>query len=190
MDIERKYVERCLENESRAQGDLYRYYAPKMLALCKRYAKSNEEAEDILQEGFIKVFSKLSDFRNEGSLEGWIRRIMINTALNYHKKKVLNCQDLTGSAYESNPVDDYTCIEVMSAKELMKVIANIPHPYRAVFNLNAILGYTHKEIGIMLNISTNTSKSRLSRARNIIQRKYFNLYSIADTSTTCELASA
>lgn len=176
MDIDRTHVERCLENEARAQENLYRHYAPKMLALCKRYAKSNEEAEDILQEGFIKVFSKLCDFRNEGSLEGWIRRIMINTALNSHKRKTPTYQDINADLFELTRVEESRSIELLTAEELERVIANIPNPYKTVFHLNAILGYTHKEIGEMLNISTNTSKSRLNRARHIIQKRYHHIY--------------
>ena len=183
MDIDRKHLERCIGNEARAQENLYRHYAPKMLALCKRYARSNEEAEDILQEGFIKVFTKLDDFRNEGSLEGWIRRIMINTALNFHKRKSPSYQDLNPELFELSRVEESTSVEILSAEELETVIAQIPSPYKTVFHLNAILGYTHKEIGEMLNISTNTSKSRLNRARHIIQKRYFNIYSTAISPT-------
>ncbi len=179
MDIDRIYVKQCLDNEARAQENLYRFYAPKMLSLCRKYTKSIEEAEDIMQEGFIKVFSKLCDFRNEGSLEGWIRRIMINTALNFHKRKTPTYQDITIGTFEHVRVEESTSIEKLSAEELEKVIATIPNPYKTVFHLNAILGYTHKEIGEMLNISTNTSKSRLNRARHIIQKKYFHIYSTA-----------
>jgi len=176
MDLQRKDVERCIENEARAQENLYRHYAPKMMVLCRRYAKSKEEAEDILQEGFIKVFMKLDAFRNEGSLEGWIRRIMINTALNFHKRKTPVYQDLNPELFELTRVEESTSLEILSAEELEHVIETIPCPYRTVFNLNAIEGYTHKEIGQMLNISTNTSKSRLNRARNIIQRRYEKIY--------------
>lgn len=179
MDIDKIYLERCLGNESKAQEILYRHYAPKMFALCVRYAKSREEAEDILQEGFIKVFTKLNDFRNEGSLEGWIRRIMINTALNSHKKKSLLLQDINPELFEQSRVEAPLSLDYLSAEELQKVISGIPNPYQLVFNLNAIEGYTHKEIGVMLNISTNTSKSRLNRARNIIQKRYQQIHSVS-----------
>ena len=179
MDIDKIYLERCLGNESKAQEILYRHYAPKMLALCVRYSKSREEAEDILQEGFIKVFTKLDDFRNEGSLEGWIRRIMINTALNSHKKKSLLLQDINPELFEQSRVEQPLSLDYLSAEELRKVIAGIPNPYQLVFNLNAIEGYTHKEIGEMLHISTNTSKSRLNRARNIIQKRYLQIHSVS-----------
>lgn len=179
MDIDKIYLERCLDNDNKAQEILYRHYAPKMFALCTRYAKSREEAEDILQEGFIKVFTKLNDFRNEGSLEGWIRRIMINTALNSHKKKSLLLQDINPELFEQSRVEQALSLDYLSAEELRNVISGIPTPYQLVFKLNAIEGYTHKEIGVMLNISTNTSKSRLNRARNIIQKRYLQIHSVS-----------
>jgi len=145
-----------------------------MFGICLRYAKNQMEAEDVLQEGFIKVFRYLKDYRNDGSLEGWVRRTMVNTAINYYKKKVKYQKDVSLDQTEPINNDEESAIDKLSAKELLEVIRELPDGYRMVFNLNVIEGYTHKEIGAMLNISENTSKSQLSRARGVLQEKLKN----------------
>jgi RNA polymerase sigma-70 factor (ECF subfamily) len=142
-----------------------------MFGICLRYAKNQMEAEDVLQEGFIKVFRYLKDYRNDGSLEGWIRRTMVNTAINFYKKRIKYQKDLSLDQTEPINTDEESAIDKLSAKELLELIRQLPDGYRMVFNLNVIEGYTHKEIGEMLNISENTSKSQLSRARNVLQEK-------------------
>ena len=174
MHFDEDFIGRCLDNDPKAQGELYKHYAPRMFGICLRYAKNQMEAEDVLQEGFIKVFRYLKDYRNEGSLEGWIRRTMVNTAINFYKKKVKYQKDVSLDLTEPINHDEESAIDALSAKELLDVIRELPDGYRMVFNLNVIEGYTHKEIGEMLNISENTSKSQLSRARGVLQEKLKN----------------
>ena len=171
MQTEEDFIQRCLNNDSQAQEELYRRFAPKMFGICLRFTKNKMEAEDVLQEGFIKIFTYLKDYRSEGSLEGWIRRTIINTAINYYKKRAKQFGDVQIEHAEISRLDDETIIDKLSADELLDVIQTLPDGYRMVFNLSIIEGYTHKEIGDMLNISENTSKSQLSRARSVLQGK-------------------
>ncbi len=171
MYSEKEFIERCLKNDPQAQEALYRQYAPKMFGICLRFTRNKMEAEDILQDGFIKVFSYLKDYRNEGSLEGWIRRTIINTAINYYKKKVKRFNEMNIDKADYVNHEDETILDKLSAKELLNLIQELPDGYRMVFNLAIVEGFTHKEIGDMLNISENTSKSQLSRARNVLQTK-------------------
>jgi len=174
MHFSEDFIERCLDNEPKAQGELYRRFAPKMFGICLRYTRNRMEAEDILQEGFIKVFRYLKDYRSDGSLEGWIRKTMVNTAINFYNKKIKYQKDVSLDQTEPINHDEESAIDKLSAKELMEHIQELPDGYRMVFNLNIIEGYTHKEIGKMLNISENTSKSQLSRARGVLQGKLKN----------------
>ena len=171
MHFDEDFIGRCLDNDSKAQGELYKQFAPKMFGICLRYAKNQMEAEDVLQEGFIKVFRYLKNYRNEGSLEGWIRRTMVNTAINFYKKKIKYQKDVSLDQTEPINTEEESAIDKLSAKELLDLIRALPDGYRMVFNLNVIEGYTHKEIGEMLKISENTSKSQLSRARGVLQDK-------------------
>ena len=174
MHFDEDFIERCLDNDSKCQGELYKHFAPKMFGICLRYAKNQMEAEDVLQDGFIKVFRYLKDYRCEGSLEGWIRRTMVNTAINYYKKKIKYQKDISLDQTEPINMNEESVIDKLSALELLELIRQLPDGYRMVFNLNVIEGYTHKEIGEMLNISENTSKSQLSRARSVLQEKLKN----------------
>ena len=174
MHFDEDFIERCLDNDSKSQGELYKHFAPKMFGICLRYAKNQMEAEDVLQDGFIKVFRYLKDYRCEGSLEGWIRRTMVNTAINYYKKKIKYQKDISLDQTEPINMNEESAIDKLSARELLELIRELPDGYRMVFNLNVIEGYTHKEIGEMLNISENTSKSQLSRARSVLQEKLKN----------------
>ncbi len=160
-----------LKSDKRSQDLLYKYFAPKMYGICLRFSGNAMEADDILQEGFIKVFTKLKDFRNEGSLEGWIRRTIINTAINSYRKnlKYSKFNDIEG--VEIPELNEENVYDKLSKEELVDLIRELPNGYRTVFNLNVIEGYTHREIGEMLKISDNTSKSQLTRARNILKKK-------------------
>ncbi len=164
-------IEGCKGNDKRCQEMLYRTFSSKMYGICLRFAKNEVEAEDILQEGFIKVFTNLHTFRNECHIEGWIRRIMINTAINFYKKKLPSLLDLDFDRLETSSVSHSSAIDNLSTEELQNYIHDLPKGYRMVFNLNAIEGYSHKEISKMLKISVNTSKSQLARARKALQRK-------------------
>ena len=173
--MKKYFIKECLNNDAKAQEKLYRLFAPKMYGICLRFAKNRMEAEDILQDGFIKIFTNLKYFRNEGSFEGWIRRTIINTAINHYKK---NLRDLNKIAIEHINITDKTdddIISKLSVDELLELINELPDGYRIVFNLNVIEGYTHKEIGKMLNISENTSKSQLSRAKHNLKKKIIKL---------------
>ncbi|MBK7964962.1 MAG: RNA polymerase sigma factor [Bacteroidetes bacterium] len=155
--------EAILREDASAQRLLYEKFARKMFGVCLRYTKQREEAEDLLQEGFIKVFQKISSYKAEGSLEGWIRRVMVNTALDHIRQQKMLWSDLTEVQEES---EEPIIGNELGAAELMAQLQKLPMGYKTVFNLHAIEGYSHKEIGEMLGISEGTSKSQYSRARN------------------------
>ena len=178
MYSEEELIDRCLQNNSRAQESFYRRFAPKMYGVCLRFAKNKMEADDILQEGFIKVYINLNTFRNEGSLEGWIRRTIVNTAINYYKKNAKYLKDIEIEKAEIMLNMNEGALDKISVKELLSLIRKLPSGYRMVFNLNVMEGYTHKEISQLLDISENTSKSQLSRARQTLQRKLKEISSI------------
>ncbi|MEZ5195063.1 MAG: sigma-70 family RNA polymerase sigma factor [Bacteroidales bacterium] len=175
MNSEGDLIKRCLSKDARAQEELYKRYAPKMYGVCLRFAKNQMEADDILQDGFIKVYLNLKSFRNEGSLEGWIRRTIVNTAINLYKKNAKYLKDI--EIEKAAVVHDHEegAVDKISAKELLELIKELPTGYKMVFNLNVIEGYTHKEISQLLDISENTSKSQLSRARQTLQNKLSKL---------------
>ncbi len=145
-------------------------FAPKMFGVCLRYAKDRTEAEDNLQDGFVKVFSNIKSFRHEGSLEGWIRRIMVNVCLGKYRKQHLMHPVEDISVFETPQFTD-DIIDKISADELLELIQQLPPRYRMVFNLFVMEGMSHEEIGEEMNISTGTSKSNLARARDILKRK-------------------
>lgn len=166
-------VQNCLAGDANAQELLYNKYSGKMYGVCLQYSDNYDDAKDILQEGFIKVFTRLHQYKGKGSLEGWIRKIMVNTALEkYRDKHYLNKVDEDASAIPEKT--DHNIIDELSARDLMKVIQELTPKYRMVFNLFAIEGYSHKEISALLEISEGTSKSNLSRARAILQGKLAN----------------
>ena len=149
--------------------------APKMFGVCLRYSRDRTEAEDNLQEGFIRVFAYIKNFRHEGSLEGWVRKIMVNVSLEkFRKQNVMYPVEDIG-LYDSR-VDTNDVIEKLSADELLKLIQELPPRYRMVFNLYVIEGLNHKEIGKEMQISEGTSKSNLARARDILKKKVNELY--------------
>jgi RNA polymerase sigma-70 factor (ECF subfamily) len=159
----------CLKNDATAQQELYHRYSPKMLSVCYRYAKNREDAEDMLQEGFIKVFSQISKFENRGSLEGWILRIIVHTCIN-HLKKNKKFNEHVDLAYAGNIVirEDYIP-SIIQAKQIVETIRTLPIGYRTVLNLYAIEGYSHKEIGQLLDIEESTSRSQYTRAKNMLE---------------------
>ncbi len=171
----KKIIEQCVSGNERAQGKLYELFAPKMFGVCLRYATDSAEAEDNLQEGFIKVFKYLERFRHEGSFEGWMRRIMVNVSLEKFRKQhfMYPVEDI--EIYEGNVFSNDTLDEI-SVQELIGLIQELPPRYRMVFNLYVMEGMSHREIAKEMNISEGTSKSNLARAREILQRKVKNLY--------------
>lgn len=156
---------RCLRHEPAAQRALYARYASKMLGVAWRYARSVAEAEDILQDSFVKVFTRLAEFRGEGSLEGWIRRIVVTTAINHWQSGKLRRQQLLLEDVAEPAAPDASSLERMSVAEVLALLEQLPDGCRLVLMLYAIDGYTHAEIGEMLGIQESTSKAQLSKAR-------------------------
>lgn len=162
----------CKNQERDAQYAVYQLYAGKMLAVCKRYLGNGPEAEDTLMEGFMKVFTKIDAFQEQGSFEGWIRRIFTNEALmKIRKNHRFQWIDIDETWDLSSPENGMMNLQV---EEIERMIEDLPMGYRTIFNLYAIEGYSHKEIAEMLQISEGTSKSQLSRARMILQTKFNN----------------
>ncbi len=170
MMIDEQLIKGCKEKNANAQKHLYDRFAKKMMGVCLRYSDCEEEAQDLLQDGFIKVFERIESYAGSGSLEGWIKKVMVNTALdNFRKKKHERFQVELESEMNLIAVHE-EAHDQLSAKELLKIIQKLPAGYRTVFNLYVIEGYSHKEIGEMLGITESTSKSQFSRARLQLQK--------------------
>jgi RNA polymerase sigma factor (sigma-70 family) len=169
---EEEIIKGCKAQERQSQKALYVRFSAKMYGVCLRYSKNREEAEDLLQDGFVKVFNHIQQYSGTGSFEGWIRRIMVNNALESLRRKKIeyssfDVMDAEDSNFENAP----EALSKIATKDLLAFIQQLPAGYRAVFNLYAIEGYQHKEIGEMLNISEGTSRSQLARARQMLQEK-------------------
>ncbi len=175
-------IKGCIDGNRICQRELYDRFASKMLGVCMRYAKDRAEAEDMMQEGFIKVFKNIANFRDEGSFEGWIRRIMIFTAINlFNQRKRKFKESLDNELYDI-AIDDQV-IEKIAAKEIVALVQQMPEGYRTIFNLYAIEGYTHREIGELMNIAEGTSKSQYSRAKQYMQQALTKHYQILNELT-------
>lgn len=172
---EKHLIENCLKGDQKAQRTLYNQFKVPMFRLCLRYAKNRAEAEDLLQEGFIKVFGDLPNYRGEGALGGWIRRLMINVALQHLRKQKEFFQHVQLDQVPDQSEDAWNESEQLfiqnRAKALTQMIQHLPAGYRTVFNLYVIEGYTHREIATALRISENTSKSQLSKAKAMLRKK-------------------
>ena len=161
---EKELIQGCVRGSAQCQRQLYELFAGKMYAVCLRYARSSADAADILQEGFVKVFMKLDQFQFQGSFEGWVRRIMVNTALRAYQRQRF---DFESSGYEhlpESPVDP-DALSALSEADLLRLISRLPDGYRVVFNLVAIEGYSHAEVADQLGIQESTSRSQLTKAR-------------------------
>lgn len=161
-------IKNCLKGKAAAQKQLYDEYASAMLGVCYRYTKSLEDAEDVLQDGFVRVFTFLQQYNDEGELGAWIRKIMVNTALNYLKKSKKYQHDLLFDNAELHVITNENPEILLNAKELAGLIRQLPTGYQTIFNLYAIEGFSHVEIGQMLGISENTSRSQYMRARHLL----------------------
>ncbi len=168
MSLE-KLIRQCANNDRKAQEEIYRLYAGKLFGLCLKYSRNKTEAEDNLQDGFITIFKKVKQFKHKGSFEGWMKRIVINTALQKYREK--NVLSLIHEDYVREEVAVEVDEDEVSLDYLLNLIQNLPNQYRLVFNMYILDGYSHKEVAEALGISEGTSKSNLSRARAILKRK-------------------
>jgi len=159
----------CLENDAVAQRQLYNRYSPKMLSVCYRFAHNREDAEDMLQEGFIKIFSQMHTFGNRGAFEGWIRRIIVHTCINILKKNKKFNESVDIIHATGAQIREETVPSIIQAKQIVECIRMLPIGYRTVLNLYAIEGYSHREIGMMLEIEESTSRSQYTRAKAMLE---------------------
>ena len=169
---EQRLITGCKKGETWAQKQVYELYASAMFSVCVRYVSDRETARDLLQDGFIKIFTKADSYSGTGSFAGWIRRIFVTTALEYlrQNKAFLESASLDDLSYLIED-EDVSILDKISADDLMTCVSNLPNGYRTVFNLYALEGYSHAEIANLLNISENTSRSQFMRARKILQEK-------------------
>ena len=168
LNADQELVQDCIAGKRAAQKKLYDLYAGKMMAVCLRYARTSFEAEDVLQEAFVKVFEHIKTFKGECPLEFWIRRIMVNTALKQHRKMMFVSSIGENDKIENIPEEEFI-ISGYAYDDLLSMIQSLAPRYQLIFNLYAIEGYSHKEIATMLEISEGTSKSQYSRARAILK---------------------
>lgn len=170
LEFQNEMLQGCLKGNKADQYRLYSHFSRKMYGVCLRFAANYDEAQDILQESFIKVFDKLSAFTGKGSLEGWIKRIVINTAIEKYRDRIyhLSVHDITDNGLMA---EENMGPSMLGIKHLLELIQKLPDQYRLVFNLYALEGLSHKEIGEALGLSESTSRSNLSRARFLLQEK-------------------
>lgn len=166
---ENDIIQGSISGDRRMQELLYQTYSSKMYGVCLRYAGSADDAQDILQDGFVKVFRHLERFRSEGSFEGWMRRIFVNTAIEHYRKKV-NLQTVSETHEEQIENHDWSVLDRLAVKDILQAVQELSPGYRTVFNLYVVEGYSHKDIGEMMGISEGTSKSQLARAKAILQQ--------------------
>lgn len=175
---EKDLIQGCIRGDRKCQETVFRRYAGKMLAVCRRYARHQMEAEDILQDAFIKVFKNMGSFQDRGSFEGWVRRIVVNTALkNIDKKSFTN--ELIGGELEYEAGAAPSVYSELGEEDLLNMIASLPEGYRVVFNLYVIEGFSHKEIADLLGIGESTSRSQLVKARKLLQEMILKTQKIA-----------
>ena len=169
---EEELIQGCIRDEATCQKEVFNRYASRMLGVCHRYARTNADAEDILQDAFIKIFDKMHQFKFEGSFEGWIRRIVVNTAL---KKYSLRRYEKEVVGYEIKDRDESSmepsAYAHLNQKEILDLINNLPDGYRLIFNLYVMEGFPHEEIAVMLGIQPGTSRSQLVKARTLLQKQ-------------------
>jgi len=166
---ETELIEGCKLSNRKFQEILYKTFAPKMLSICLRYSGNKNDAQDILQEGFIKVFNNLQGYKAEGSFEGWLKKIFIRTAIDHYNK--IQFTNPTSEIEESLPNEmDVSVLEEIAVNEVLSLVQKLPENYQTIFNLSVIEGYTHKDIAELLGISEGTSKAQLAKAKAILQK--------------------
>jgi RNA polymerase sigma-70 factor (ECF subfamily) len=168
---EQQLIEGCRKGNRLAQKELYDKYSRKMMGVCLRYVSDRETAQDVLQEGFVKVFTNIGSFMSEGPFEAWVRKVFVNSALEHLRRMDIlkEAVSLDNVAELSSPL--HSALVELNAQELLAMVQELPPGFRSVFNLFAIEGYSHKEIGEMLGITESTSRSQYTRARQLLQRK-------------------
>jgi len=164
-----RIIKGCIAGDYKAQRLLYKIYSPKMFSLCLRYAKDYHQAEDILQEGFVKIYNNIHKFKGTGSFDGWVRRVFVNTAIEAYRKSVTMYPIIEVDGMNV-PLINETVMSKMGADEILALVDKLAVGYKTIFNLYVIEGYPHKEISEMLGISEGTSKSQLARARYMLQK--------------------
>ncbi|WP_397446624.1 RNA polymerase sigma factor [Polaribacter sp. R77954] len=169
---EKSLIKKAIANNREAQQQLFEQHSPKMLGVCRQYVKDLHHAEDLMLQGFLKVFTNLQKFKHQGSFEGWIRRIMVNTCISYLRKK--NVIDLSDEDYVFNDAATES-LENTAVEDIQKLIDQLPEGYKMVFNLYAIEGFKHSEIAQKLGVSESTSKSQLFKARKLLQNNYLKM---------------
>ncbi len=176
--MEKQLIEGCKKGNRKSQKELYEMYSRKMMGVCLRYITDRETARDLLQDGFVKVFTSIDSYSGYGTLEGWMRKIFVNCALEYLRKSDV-LRDAIGYDYVVDQiVINDLIISELSASELLKIVQELPDSLRVVFNLFAIEGYSHKEISDMIDISESTSRSQYVRAKQLLQRRINELYGL------------
>ena len=168
MSEERLLVDQCKKGDANAQEQLYALFSRQMYVICLRYTRSQQEAEDVLQEAFIKIFEKINQFKGEAAIGGWIKRIVVNTALNSQRGKLYMFPMTDVEELITHQEEEIT-LSGFQLEELLEMIRSLPEGCQAIFNLYAIEGYSHKEIGEQLNISEGTSKSQYARAKQLLR---------------------
>ncbi len=174
---EENLIKGCLAEDRECQRELYKRFSGKMMAVCLRYASSRMEAEDMLQEGFIKVFDNIARFKMEGSLEGWVRRIMVNNAINKIRSNKIKFEEI-GNISDDFLQHDKNIIDKMSEQDILKLISQMPQGYKYVFNMYAIEGLSHKEIADNLGIEEASSRSQYAKAKKYLQQQIIKLEKI------------
>jgi RNA polymerase sigma factor (sigma-70 family) len=170
LRTDHELIQGCLRESKASQKELFLRYAGKMLVVCRRYARHEMEAEDILQEAFMRAFDNIHQFKSVGSFEGWLRRIVVNTALKTHRKMSFQKEKIGLEIYEEDSAEP-EAYGALGAEMLLKLISELPDGYRMVFNLYAVEGFSHQEIASALGIQESTSRSQLVKARRLLQSK-------------------
>ncbi len=176
--MEKYLIEGCKKRERKAQKELYEMYSRKMMGVCLRYVGDRETARDLLQEGFVRVFTSIDSYSEKGSFEGWLHKIFVNCALEYLRQSDVLREAVEYDYSVEQIVFDDLIISEISASELLRLVQELPNGLRAVFNLFAIEGYSHKEIAEMLRVTESTSRSQYVRAKQLLQRRINELYEL------------
>ncbi len=166
--INQHLIKEAIKGSGNAQKEIFDVYAPSMLGICYRYTKSMDDAEEVLMDGFVQAFKNIKQYRSEGEFGAWLRKIMINTSLNFLKKNKRYRAEMVFDEVKIHPVSNDNPIITLEAKELASIIRQLPTGYQTIFNLHVVEGYSHVEIASMLGINEGTSRSQYARARNLL----------------------